>query len=305
MQETHCQFIPEWKQPACLSFGSNFSRGCGILINNPQIQVFNKYADFDGRLCYVDILIHDIKIRIICVYAPNSPLERKNFFLEELPPCLSTDHQNIVAGDFNCVESIKLDTLAHAYSSQVEVGCRELIDVCTSFNLYDSWRELHRLDRTFTWRNKTSTIASRLDRFYIPKQLSSNIDFINCPYSDHDLVSATLDIKNCVITKNCGKSYWKLNVSILEEDNFIENFIKTYHLWKTLKPAYKNAFHWWESVKRRIKEFCVEYSKSRRLSFRNKLLELSVKLRELLHNNSAIDEIERIREEIKSLIEEK
>ena len=53
------------------------------------------------------------------------------------------------------------------------------------------------------------------------------------------------------------------------------------------------------------KRFCVEHSKSRKLSFHNKLLKLSVKLRELLHNNSAIDEIKRIREETKSLNEKK
>ena len=66
----HCYF----------SFGTNFSKGVGIVILNDNIKVKKYHMDIDGRLIYLDIIYNDISYRMINVYAPNNSVARKEFF---------------------------------------------------------------------------------------------------------------------------------------------------------------------------------------------------------------------------------
>lgn len=84
------------------SFGTNKSRGVGIVILNPHITVDKYFLDLDGRLVYVDIYLLNVQYRIINVYAPNDESERCIFFDELYPICI-TQRTNILGGDFNCV----------------------------------------------------------------------------------------------------------------------------------------------------------------------------------------------------------
>ena len=53
--------------------------------------------------------INGKRLNLISVYAPNNPSDRRKFFSDSLSAHLSLDSQNIVAGDFNCEESISME----------------------------------------------------------------------------------------------------------------------------------------------------------------------------------------------------
>ena len=72
--------------------------------------------------------------------------------------------------------------------------------------------------RLYTWHNIRS--FARLDRIYVSTFLKSHIQCITntpCPISDHDSVNAVF----CLPSASRKKSYWKLNVSILEDVEYI------------------------------------------------------------------------------------
>ena len=206
--------LPEWKGEYVASYGASNARGCAILM---------KRNIADGRLCYVDIDINGQKIRLVCVYAPNHPTGRQRLRSDELSASLSQTSKNIVAGDFNCVHSFASDTKNG--SAQSEVGSSELEEMCTTFGLHDSWRVNNpQAVRFSTWRRQGNDAnqASRIDRIYFPWDIPIVYDYLSCPYSDHDCVCASLDLAPLASDKTpvTGKSYWKLNCSILSENGF-------------------------------------------------------------------------------------
>ena len=310
IQETHCFEFPEWKGSFVASYGTSNSRGCAILFKrNLGIRITNQYSGPDGRLCYADIDINGCATRLVCVYAPNHPSGRQRFFSEELSACLSQSDNNIIAGDFNCVHCFSLDTLNGSVNS--EAGSSELGDLCTSFNLHDLWRVDNNQDRKYTWRragNETNQ-ASRIDRFYFPviNNLSVTFEYLTCPYSDHDCVGASLDIASMVHPQVIvpGKSYWKLNCSILSEQSFRDKYIEKYLMWQTLKPAYESPTQWWESVKGRTKDLCIEYCVDKSQAFKNRIKDLSEELDELIMASATKAELDRVKTEIKTMNETK
>ena len=98
-------------------------------------------------------------------------------------------------------------------------------------------------DRKYAWRlaGSNTNQASRIDIFYFPmiNNLKISFEYLICPYSDHGCVGASLDMASLVDLQNIttGKSYWKLNCSILSEVGFRDKYIEKYSMWQTLKPA--------------------------------------------------------------------
>ena len=61
--------------------GGNKSRGVGILCNvSLGFEDLEVKRDFYGRLVNVKLSLHDWKFQIMCVYAPNDPRGRSEFF---------------------------------------------------------------------------------------------------------------------------------------------------------------------------------------------------------------------------------
>ena len=160
-------------------------------------------------------------LRVLSVYALNVPKDRK-FFLSKLADHLSVTRHNIVhvGGDFNCVDSIELDTLCHSDTSSSLEGSIELKNSMTDFGLIDSFRHLNPRTKHFTWFGHQATQASRLDRVFVPSKLIENVFAEFFPYSDHKFVHCFLAIETNA--SNHGKSYWKLDYSILSDKYFRE-----------------------------------------------------------------------------------
>ncbi len=116
LQETHMDnkrmtdgFAQELNYKCIWSFGTNRSCGVAILLSDDLDYKLEKHEyDFDGRLLFVDIEIHDVKYRIINIYAPNIEKDRKVFFVN-LSRYLTCNRHIIMGGDFNCVENSTID----------------------------------------------------------------------------------------------------------------------------------------------------------------------------------------------------
>ena len=116
-QETHSFSLDEWEGTSYCSFLTNYSAGTAILVSKNFVGTVSPvYISDDGRLVSLDVDYFGSQLRVISVYAPNIPADRK-FFLSRLSNHFSVSRHNIVGGDFNCVDSIELDTYNHSETS--------------------------------------------------------------------------------------------------------------------------------------------------------------------------------------------
>ena len=80
------------------SFGSNRSRGVGILVSGQlEYKLVSQFHDYEGRLIYLDLDVGDNKFRFINIYLPNNALERKAF-LRSLDTHLITSRSIVLGG---------------------------------------------------------------------------------------------------------------------------------------------------------------------------------------------------------------
>ena len=115
LQETHITNIIEckkftklWDGKVIMSFGSNRSRGVGIMFSrqvNMQLESYN--YDHEGRILCADITLANTKLRLINIYAPNIASERR-LFIKNLEAYLITSCEIIIGGDWNCIENLSL-----------------------------------------------------------------------------------------------------------------------------------------------------------------------------------------------------
>lgn len=106
------------------------------------------------------------------MYAPVEYSCRCTFFSQHLLPCLPTQWQLMVAGDFNCVGR-GLDVIGG------EVGSRGhgYAGVEEAFDLADAWRLQHPQSREFihTASTASGTSIARLDRVLVSSSLSNQV----------------------------------------------------------------------------------------------------------------------------------
>ena len=151
LQETHSFSLNEWEGASYCSFLSNYSAGTAILINKGFTGTVSPFhISDDGRLVALDIDYGGSQLRVVSIYAPNISSDRK-FFFSRLSDHLSVSRNNIVGGDFNCVDSIELDTFRHSESSSSLEGSKELKSSMSDFGLTDSFRYLNPRTKNFTW----------------------------------------------------------------------------------------------------------------------------------------------------------
>ena len=221
VQETHldnfksCNFVDRKlhaKSYWSLSDNSH-SKGVGIIVRNSEVEVTHFSFDYFGRYCYIDIKLYDFELRIVSVYAPNNPLERKTFFSDIYHLFLGTK-PILLGGDFNCVDNLQLDKLG-GNPSRGNDGVIQLMNIINDLNLKDCFRNKFPFSKQFTWSSQG--VSCRLDRFYISSILYDNVKLIKhdiYTFSDHHLVFLAI-CPNTV--PNFDRSYWKFNSSLLKD----------------------------------------------------------------------------------------
>ncbi|KAJ4437704.1 hypothetical protein ANN_17849 [Periplaneta americana] len=157
---------------------------------------------------------------IVNVYLPsgtNNRNERENFLSKDLPFFLRHRYnQLILGGDWNCVLQAKDQSGSYNPSPVLKT-------LVTDLKLVDTWENKHGNNVTFTFHRQNS--VSRLDRFYISEAYTNdiyNVTVIPTPFSDHDCVRLSTITET--IPSLYGRSYWKLNNSLIQRHDVKQNF---------------------------------------------------------------------------------
>ena len=101
--------------------------------------------------------------------------ERQTFFVT-VDDFISTEHENIIAGDFNCIAIQRLDKCGgNPNARHLEAGTLQAI-ICTQYNLTDVWRDRHKDERNYTWTGRHpingSFICTRIDKCIISRTIN-------------------------------------------------------------------------------------------------------------------------------------
>ena len=99
----------------------------------------------------------------------------------------------------------------------------------------------------------------------------SSSDNLPCPFSDHCAVALSVAVP-LVLTRSPG--VWKLNVSVLEEEDYVSLISFFWASWREKKSDFVTVMDWWEVAKSKIKALTVTYCKkgAARLRSRRDLL---------------------------------
>ena len=232
---------------------------CNVSLEFEDLEV---KRDMYGRLVNVRLSLHGWEFQIMCVYAPNDPRGRSEFF-SDLWRLAFPGIPLFLGGDFNCIESLELDK-AGGDALAGDKGSVELKDFADSVSICDVFRTKFPTRKLFTRHNKSNTNMSRIDRIYAPKDMISGAfgyTFNPCSYSDHDLVSVKFQCKQ---TAPRGPGLWKFNSSLTQDDDYTGLLSQFLQDWKLQKGRYLDLRTWWKAGKRHIRDITVEFSTSRR-----------------------------------------
>ena len=226
LQETHSLEQDEtfWKRAwrGKLLFSHILSNSCSVaILIRPNMSFDLRFVKHivKGRCIHLCITIKDIVYDIVNVYAPSGDgTEHSNFYTTVREYVLQNIGQNVtvMAGDFNCTLNPKYNRASQVESHKHSANL--LSDLVKELCIRDCYRYVNPTTRLNTWHNIRS--CARLDRIYVSTFLKSHIQCITntpCPISEHDSVNAVI----CLPSASRKKSYWKLNVSILEDVEYI------------------------------------------------------------------------------------
>lgn len=170
------------------------------------------------------------------------------------------DHKPILLGDFNCI----LDKKDCVLNADRKI-CHELKDFIRTMNYSDAFRILYPDKIEFTYFSAPAT-PSRLDRVYLPGELAGQLLSYEhfSSLSDHRGVYFILNFNLSEMSTEKVKkpTYFKLNVTILQDDDFLDNFTNLWSLCVNKIDNYENIALWWqEHFKPSCKKFLISYSK--------------------------------------------
>ena len=266
-KETEVQWKNEWDGEILFSHGSPNSCGTAILIrNNTNYSVLSTTRDPLGRFIILKIQIDDKVYVLVNIYAPNKDKDLIQFFrklrgllqMEDL----DSEENIILGGDFNCPLNPALDK-----HGGVMIPRRAAIDsietLQSELDLVDIWRIKNPQTRSYTWSQKSPTVLCRLDFWLISNNLC---DFINAteiqPAIRTDHAAITLALGDIGEIK--GPGIWKMNVSLLEDENYLEQLRINIPKWKQegeIDLSDKRCV--WDWIKYNIRLHAISYSKEK------------------------------------------
>lgn len=264
LQETHCLSVAEcslWFRSSgflsALSPGSSHSCGC-IILFRPSLSLLNSWSDSAGRFLQCEFSFQDKTFRVCSIYCPNRNPDR-DLFLDDLHSRIDPSVPTVLTGDFNTVFNRALDRRGSDPSDssrESSVSLCGLFDACCAV---DIWRYLHPTSSCFTWTRWNGSLASRIDLIGIPYVWVPSVescDILPCPFSDHCAVVSSILVPDAV---SPGPGLWKLNTSILADDDYIKLISDAWLNWRSSIHRFPSLVKWWEDGKGLIKGLTIRY----------------------------------------------
>ena len=241
------------------NFGKANSCGVAILLFNENICIEKYHLDFFGRVICLDFSLNGFEnFRITNAYFPTESTDRLEF-ISMFSQYLLGARNVILAGDFNFVLDTNLDKMGGNLNKGT-IGSKSFKNILEKANLIDCFRHLYPQKRAVTWIRQK--IGTRIDRFYISsfiKGMISGFETLPCSCSDHSFVVLSL-VNTGSEAVTFGKSYWKFNDSLLEDNDFLTSF-KFY--WDLISNSGAVTLDWWDKMKENIRLFCIEFSRGK------------------------------------------
>ena len=248
--------------------GTNHSKGVATFIRKKKfVEPLEHFVHFNGRAVAVRLIYNECTYFILNVYAPTKRNEKEQFFVKLskwLKKLTTANDFLILGGDWNCVQDASLDTRGMTTGYKQVIQFKKLIQ---RFHLLDAWRKFFPFRKQYTWRQLRMSVFSRLDYWLISDVLLPYVQSTDIkPISICDHCAIT--IKFSTRTPLRGSGVWKLNNSLLKDDEYkekIKNIIRKFKL----ENAHMNAQVKWDMCKTKVKEFTIKYSKHQQIK-RNK-----------------------------------
>ena len=265
LQETFCTnelcdtFNKDW-DGAVYHSSAPTSHGKGVCImlsNTVDFEFISCHTDSNGRRILLNVDIHGHIYSFVSIYCPNGINDRKDFLNSSYKwiseNALTCD--NIVCGgDFNSV----LNSLDRKNSNFCKKSADLLKVFMNKLKLDDTWRAFNKSVNEFTYIDPSDRNRdSRIDYLFLSLSLSKNsmnCTICNAPVPDHNAVFVDINIS----INPRGPGYWKLNVSILENDDYIKGI---HDLIDRTVADYNDVGDKlvWELCKVRIREYSICY----------------------------------------------
>ena len=281
LQETHTtpstaeSYKAQWKRLSRnnVSFWNSLSsRSCGVAIlftDQTKVKILEEIKDDSGRVITLKIKCYKNIYQIQCVYAPTVP-EMRPLFFQELGNYFFKEGQIISGGDFNMVEEAQ-DRTGDFFTSAHTRGLSDLTNVKNDYDLVDIWRTKNPSNRSYSWSATDGRdIHSRIDRFYLFASLKKSFiqqHLIPNPWSDHRTVSLLIEVKGNINLRR-GPGWFKLNTSLLNEEEYVAMINEFLKHWVTILPTWTSIQRWWVEGKNRIiaitRDFSIQQSRLRK-----------------------------------------
>jgi exonuclease III len=200
-------------------------------------------------------------LNILNIYAPSGNCgreDRRRFFSETVLRNLQLRRNlPVLAGDFNSI-LLPIDTIDNFKFK----FCPALKDLVSLFNYEDAFRLLYPNIIDFTFQ-RSACSPSRLDRIYLPtrwKPALLDVTHSVC-FSDHKFLILQLDHPAADPVPRVQPPYWKLNISVLQDDDFLNLFSTEWNRLISKQPEYPSVAGWWElCAKPGFKSFLIRLS---------------------------------------------
>lgn len=277
LQETHCTQAEEllwqnqWGGQIINSCGESNARGVALLIGkNVDCEVLHTHSDDQGRVVLAEVKLADKEVILAGIYAPNS--DKPRFFENVFQQIEALNNPNIIlCGDFNLIFDIELDRAGssdynHKNSMQL------LKSFMDKLELWDIWRVRNPVRPGYTWHRRNSSSFSRIDFFLVSSGLVQCVKDIAVKpsyNSDHSILLLDCDFSDVAR----GKGFWKLNVSLLNDQDHNELVRQAIQgalfRYRQEDPALK-----WELIKMEMAQASLTFAKQKALQRHKKLKDL-------------------------------
>ena len=127
--------------------------------------------------------------------------------------------------------------------------------------MHDVWRVKNPQAKSFTWSQKSPFIFCRLDYWLISNSLQDlikDVNIIAAIRSDHSAILLHLqEIEGC----QRGPGFWKMNTSLLTDENFVQKMKEKLDQWKKEGEEFSDVRVAWDWIKYNVRLFTINYSK--------------------------------------------
>ena len=264
------------------SYGFLVSASCGssqscsiVVLFRPVFSLLSTSCDTNGRFAACDFLYRDKRFRVISLYAPNTNPQRDDFFAY-VASMADLSVPSILCGDFNAIFNRHLDRVSPSIIDPARDSSVPLRALFQEYCVVDAWRYCHPSSRAFTWHKPDGSISSRIDFIGVPLSWAPFVSYchcVPCPFCDHSVVSVDVSVPDTI---QRGPGRWKLNVSLLRDEDFVDEVEALWLSWRMHKGLYSSLQKWWDAGKEKIKGLAVRFS-----SYKKKV---SLEARSLLSN---------------------